>query len=71
MLKQVISAIEALEDQKKDIGEEIKDQYTFAKSEGYDPKILRKIVARRALTEQQRNEYDTLVELYEAELANS
>jgi len=46
-LKAIVERIEALEDDKAIIAEGIKDIYTEAKSNGFDPKILKQIVALR------------------------
>ena len=46
-LKMIVERIEALEDDRAIIAEGIKDIYTEAKSNGFDPKILKQIVALR------------------------
>jgi len=46
-LKAIVERIEALEDDKAILAEGIKDIYTEAKSNGFDPKILKQIVALR------------------------
>lgn len=46
-LKTIVDRIEALEDDRAIIAEGIKDIYTEAKSNGFDPKILKQIVALR------------------------
>jgi uncharacterized protein (UPF0335 family) len=46
-LKAIVERIEALEDDKAILTEGIKDIYTEAKSNGFDPKILKQIVALR------------------------
>lgn len=46
-LKTIVERIEALEDDRAIIAEGIKDIYTEAKSNGFDPKILKQIVALR------------------------
>ena len=63
-LVRFIERIERLEEDKKAIGEDIKDIYTEAKSSGYDSKIIRKIVSLRRKTNEQRQEEETLLELY-------
>ena len=42
-----IERIERLEDDKKQVSEDIKDVYSEAKGTGYDIKIIRKIVSIR------------------------
>ena len=46
-LKKYIEGIEMYEDQKKEIGESIKEIYDEAKSSGFDVKIIRKIISLR------------------------
>jgi uncharacterized protein (UPF0335 family) len=46
-LKSIVERIEALEEDKAAIAEGIKDIYTEAKSNGFDPKILKQIIALR------------------------
>ena len=43
-LRSLIERIERLEEEKKGIGEDIKDVYAEAKATGYDPAIMRKVV---------------------------
>jgi uncharacterized protein (UPF0335 family) len=63
-LVQFIERIERLEEDKKAISEDIKDIYTEAKSSGYESKIIRKIVSLRRKTKEQRQEEETLLDLY-------
>lgn len=63
-LKLHIEAIEQLESDKQDIADEIKDRYALAKSDGYDPKIMRKVIALRKLDKDARDEADALLETY-------
>src|SRR5690349_16871368 len=46
-LKSVLERINTLEDQKKDISEDIKDVYAEAKGNGYDVPALRAVVKRQ------------------------
>lgn len=63
-LIQFIERIERLEEDKKAISEDIKDIYTEAKSSGYESKIIRKVVSLRRKTKEQRQEEETLLDLY-------
>jgi uncharacterized protein (UPF0335 family) len=67
-LKLHIEAIETLEAQKADIADEIKDRYALAKSDGYDPKIMRKVITLRKMEKDARDEADALLETYRAAL---
>ena len=46
-IKAFIERIERVEDERKLLNEDIKDIYKEAKSEGYNTKIIKKIIARR------------------------
>jgi uncharacterized protein (UPF0335 family) len=46
-LKSIIERIERLEAEKADITTDVKDIYLEAKSNGFDPKIIRKVIALR------------------------
>ena len=59
-----ISRIERLEEDKKAVAEDIKGVYTELKGNGYDAKIIRKLVSIRRKTKEERQEEETLLELY-------
>ena len=61
---QYISRIEKLEEEKKATSEDIKEVYSELKSNGYDAKIIRKLVSIRRKTKEERQEEETLLELY-------
>lgn len=61
-----IEALENLLGEKKSVSDDIKDRYALAKGEGFDVKVLKAIIARRALERQQVEEFDALVQTYEA-----
>jgi uncharacterized protein (UPF0335 family) len=63
-LRLLIERIERLEGEKKGIADDIKDVYLEAKAVGYDPKIMRKIVALRKIKPDDRSEQDMLLETY-------
>ena len=60
---------ERLEEDKRQVAEDIKDVYAEAKGTGYDAKIIRKIVARRRADKDKLAEEQELIELYEAAIA--
>ena len=64
VLKGFIERVERLETEKKDIAGDIRDVYAEAKGNGFDPKIMRIIVRRRAMDAAKRQEQDTLVATY-------
>jgi len=67
-LRLLIERIERLEEEKKGIGDDIKDVYTEAKSTGFDAKTIRTIVRLRKMEKHQLDEQDALLETYRAAL---
>ena len=65
-LKSLIERIERLEEDRKAVGADLKEVYAEAKGEGFDTKILRKVVRLRALDSAKRQEEEALIELYVA-----
>ena len=63
-LRLFIERIERLEEEKKGIADDIKDVYAESKSNGYDTKTMRKIVALRRMEAHVRQEADALLETY-------
>lgn len=67
-LRLLIERIERLEEEKKGIGEDIKDVYAEAKATGYDPAIMRKVIRLRKMKPDDRAEAAALLETYCASL---
>ncbi|MBB4640883.1 DUF2312 domain-containing protein [Rhizorhapis suberifaciens] len=67
-LRLFIERIERLEEEKKGIGDDIKDVYSEAKSNGYDVKIMRQIVRLRKMPVHDRQEMEAILETYKAAL---
>ncbi len=65
-LKAFIERVERLEEEKKAIGEDIKEIYGEAKAVGFEPKIMRKMVSLRKMELEKRREETELLELYMA-----
>jgi uncharacterized protein (UPF0335 family) len=63
-LKQVVSKIERLEEEKKEVGGQIKDVYAEAKSMGYDTKALRGVIRFRKQDRQEREEQQSILDTY-------
>ena len=63
-LKQVISRIEKLEQEKAGIAADIKDVYAEAKAVGYDTKAIRQVVRLRRIERQEREEMEQILDLY-------
>jgi uncharacterized protein (UPF0335 family) len=63
-LRAVIERIERLEEEKKTIGDDIRDIYKEAGGNGYDVKALRTIVRMRKQDPNDRAEQETILENY-------
>lgn len=63
-LASIVDRIEALEADKAAIADDIKEVYAEAKGNGFDPKIIRKVVALRKQEANKRAEEKALIELY-------
>ena len=61
---QYINRIEKLEEEKKATSDDIKSVYAEVKATGYDAKIIRKLVAIRRKTREERKEEEALLEIY-------
>lgn len=69
-LKSFVERIETLEEEKRERQEDIKNVYTEAHDEGFDKKILRKVVAARRKPKAERETEETLVDTYLRELGD-
>lgn len=67
-LRLLIERIERLEEEKKGIGDDIKDVYLEGKAVGYDTKIMRQIIGLRKMQPDDRKEMEALLDLYKAAL---
>ena len=63
-LKTIIERIERLEEEKAGIANDIKEVFAEAKGEGFDVKILRKVVRIRKQDKAKRQEEEALIDLY-------
>ena len=63
-LRAIVERIERLEEEKKALQEDIKDVYAEAKGNGFDVKILRKIISLRKRDRAELDEEETILELY-------
>jgi uncharacterized protein (UPF0335 family) len=67
-IRQFIERYEALEAQKKDLQDEMKEVMAEAKGRGYDVKVLRKIIAIRKRDKDDIAEEEAILELYKQAL---
>ena len=70
-LKSYIERIERLNEEKSSIQEDTKEVYGEAKAEGYDPKIMRKVISLRKLSKVEREETEELLDTYMTALENN
>ena len=63
-LKSLIERIERLEEDKAAVASDLKEVYAEAKGDGFDVKIVRKVVRLRKQDTAKRQEEETLIELY-------
>ncbi len=63
-LRTIIERIERLELDKAAVANDLKEVYAEAKGEGFDVKILRKIVRIRKMDAAKRTEEEALIDLY-------
>lgn len=67
-LRLFIERIERLEEEKKGIGDDVKDVYMEAKATGYDPRIMRQIIRLRKMQPHDRQEMEAILQTYLAAL---
>ncbi len=63
-LKSLIERIERLEEDKAGVAGDLKEVYAEAKGEGFDTKIVRKVVRLRKQDKAKRQEEEALIDLY-------
>ena len=63
-LRLTVERIERLEEEKKEIAEQIKEVYGEAKALGYDTKALRTVIKLRKQDRQERQEQEAILEVY-------
>jgi uncharacterized protein (UPF0335 family) len=59
-----VERIERLEEEKKAIAGDIKEVYGEAKANGFDTKILRKVIGVRKRDRHEREEEEAMLDLY-------
>lgn len=63
-LRSIIERIERLEEDKKAVMEDMKEVFAEAKGEGYDVKVLRKVIRIRKQDRAKRQEEEAILDLY-------
>lgn len=67
-LKSFVERIEKLEEEKAGISEDVKEIYAEAKGIGFDTKIIRQIIRLRKMDKSDRQEQESILELYKQAL---
>lgn len=63
-LRMTVERVERLEEEKKEVADQIKDVYAEAKAMGYDTKALRQVIRLRKQDRQEREEQEAVLETY-------
>jgi len=63
-LRQLIERVERLEEEKAAMAADIKEIYDEAKSNGFDPKIMRQVIKIRKMDRDDRQEQEAVLSLY-------
>ena len=67
-LRSVVERIERLEEEKSELAAHVREIYAEAKSSGFDPKIIRKIIRLRKMDQHDVDEEETLIHIYKRAL---
>ncbi len=63
-LKALVERVERLEEEKAAIASDVKDIFAEAKANGYDVKIIRKVLRLRKVDAAKRKEEEAMIDLY-------
>lgn len=63
-LRQLIERVERLEEEKAAMAADIREVYAEAKSNGFEPKIMRQVIKLRKMDRDDRQERDAVLSLY-------
>lgn len=63
-LRALIERVERLEEEKKEVAEQIKEVFAEAKANGFDVKTMRKVISLRKKDPDERSEEEAMLDLY-------
>lgn len=63
-LRSIVERIERMEEEKAGVAADIKEIYSEAKGNGFDTKVIRKLVRLRKIDRAEREEQEAILELY-------
>jgi uncharacterized protein (UPF0335 family) len=67
-LKSFVERIERLEEERRALGNDIKEVYAEAKGTGFDPKIMRQVIRLRRMDKDDLDEQESLIDVYKRAL---
>jgi uncharacterized protein (UPF0335 family) len=63
-IRSFVERIEQIESELKDLNEAKKEVFAEAKNDGFDVKVLKEIIKLRKQDQEERDEHDTLLDVY-------
>ena len=63
-LRRIVERIEQVEEEIRELNEARKEIYLEAKDNGFDVKVLREVIRLRKQDQKEREEHDTLLDIY-------
>lgn len=63
-LRQFVEQLERLEDEKRALAADIRDKFLEAKAMGFDPKVMKKVLALRRKSRAERTEEELILDTY-------
>ncbi|MEI8396281.1 MAG: DUF2312 domain-containing protein [Rhodospirillaceae bacterium] len=67
-LRSIVERVERLEEEKKGLQDDIKEIMAEAKGNGFEPKVVRKVISLRKKSKEDRQEEEMLLDLYKQAL---
>lgn len=67
-LRSFIERIEKLEEERKNLGADMREIYSEAKGAGFDTRTMRQVVRLRKMDQAERTEQETLLDVYKQAL---
>jgi uncharacterized protein (UPF0335 family) len=70
-IRSLVERIEQLDTELQELNEQKKEVFAEAKGEGFDVKVLKEIIKLRKQDKDERNEYETLLDVYMRAMASA
>jgi len=70
-LRTIVERIEHIDEEIGELNEAKREIFTEAKSNGFDVKVLREVIRIRKKDQQERDEHETLLDLYMSAIAGA